>query len=346
MQLVQNPENFLNDFIAEIRKANKSILIQSMCIEPGRVMDPLEKELLNAVKRGVEVRINYDWVTHKFVNGDLALLPVLNSKKRIYSRSIHKQIREMLKRLADGGVKIVETNPPSFILSFLPFLNRNHIKMYVIDGRIAWIGGLNLFDVAFENIDLMVKIYNEKIIAALLNQFEKVNKNRNRDNYNVDFGDNYSLYADIGKHGKSIIYDKAITMIKEAQKNILFMSQFVPDGPLLGELIKASKRNVAITVITSSDKDALFEHYPSKLTYLYFKSIIKKYPNIKLINLKKHMHIKLLMVDNKLAITGSHNMTFSGVLFGTEEIMLGISDRELIKQLIRFINELMTGLYQ
>ena len=46
-----------------------------MCIEPGWVMDPIEKELLNAVKRGVEVRINYDWVTHKFVNGDLALLP-------------------------------------------------------------------------------------------------------------------------------------------------------------------------------------------------------------------------------------------------------------------------------
>ena len=251
----------------------------------------------------------------------------------------------MLKRLQNEGIEITETNKSSLMFSFLPFLNRNHIKMYVIDERIAWIGGLNLFDAAFENIDLMVKTDNEKIITALLNQFEKVNKNRNSDNYSVEFGNDYSLYVDVGKHGKSIIYDKAIDLIKEAKKNILFMSQYVPDGPLLGELIKASKRDIAITVITSSDKDALFEHYPSKLTYLYFKFIIKRYPNIKLINLKKHMHIKLLMVDNKLAITGSNNLTFSGVLFGTEEIMLKISDMNLLGQLEKFISGLTDGQY-
>jgi phosphatidylserine/phosphatidylglycerophosphate/cardiolipin synthase-like enzyme len=183
----------------------------------------------------------------------------------------------------------------------------------------------------------MVKTDDQKIIAALSKQFEMINKNRAVNNYSVNFDNNYSLYVDTGKHGKSIIYDKAMAMIEEAKTSIIFMSQFVPDGPLLGKLIEASKRNIAITVITSSDKDILFEHYPSKLAYLYFKFIYKNYPNIKLINLKKHMHVKLLLVDDKLAITGSNNLTFSGVLFGTEEIMLETSDSKLLDQLGKFV---------
>jgi len=333
MQLVQNPEQFLNDFIAEIKKANKSILIQTMSIEPGRVMDLLEKELAEAGKRGVEVRINYDWVTEKFVHGDLPLAPVLDSKKRNYNKNLHNQIKQMLERLSNNGVVISKANQPNSLFSFLPFLNRNHIKMYVIDKRIAWIGGLNLFDIAFENIDLMIKTYNPKIVSALSEQFEKLNNNRERENYKVDCKNEGYLYVDVGKHGKSIIYDKAISMIKEAEKSILFVSQFVPDNKLLSELIEAAKRNVAITIITSSKKDALFNKYPSRLAYLYFMFMIKKYSNIKLINLKGHVHIKLLLVDKVLALFGSHNLTFSGVLFGTEEIMLETSDVKLVEQL-------------
>jgi phosphatidylserine/phosphatidylglycerophosphate/cardiolipin synthase-like enzyme len=340
MQLVQNPENFLNDFISEIQKAKRSVFIQSMSIEPGNVMDLIEKELVKAVKRGVEVRINYDWVTEKFVHGELALLPVLNNQKKNYSDNLHNQIRELLKRLEKEGMQISKTNQPNFLLSSLPFLNRNHIKMYIIDGERAWIGGLNLFDIAFENIDLMVKIDNQKIISAFSNQFEKININRAQDNYSVDFGNDYLFYVDAGKYGKSIIYDRAIKMVKDAKSKIIFMSQFIPDNKLLRELIKASKRNVSITVITSSDTDILFKHYPSKLAYLYFKFMIKKYPKIKLINLKKHAHAKLLMVDDKVALLGSHNLTFSGVMFGTEEIMLETSDPELLQQLGQFVKSL------
>ena len=115
------------------------------------------------------------------------------------------------------------------------------------------------------------------------------------------------------------------------------MSQFVPDNKLLQQLIEASKRNVSVTVIASSENDSIFTNYPSKLAYLYFKFVIKKYPNIKLINLKKHVHVKLLLTDNKSALLGSHNLTFSGVLFGTEEIMLKTLDAELLGQLNKFL---------
>ena len=338
MQLLQKPEEFLSDFVSEIKKSNKSVLIQTMSIESGRVMSLIEEELIKAVKRGVEAHINYDWVTKKFVHGDLPLLPVLNSKKRDYDKNVHNQISQMLKRLIVAGVKISKTNQPNLLLSLLPFVNRNHIKMYIVDGKKAWIGGINLFDVGFESIDLMVKLDDKKVIGALLNQFEKINKNRENKNYSVNCGNDYSLFVDVGKHGKSIIYDEALSMIGSSKKNIIFMSQFVPDNKLLRELIKVSKKNVAVTVITSSEDDVVLGHYPAKLSYLYFKHSIKKYPNIKLINLQKHTHVKLLLVDDELAIFGSHNLTFSGVLFGTEEIMLKIFNSDLLQQLNRYVH--------
>jgi phosphatidylserine/phosphatidylglycerophosphate/cardiolipin synthase-like enzyme len=337
MQLLQKPEEFLSDFVAEIKKSNRSILIQTMSIESGEVMALIEEELIKAVNRGVAVRINYDWVTEKFVHGDLPLLPVLNSKKRSYDKNLQDQNSQMLKRLTTAGVKISKTNQPNFIFSLLPFINRNHIKMYVIDSKKAWIGGINLFDVAFQSIDLMVKTDNQKVIEALLRQFEKINKYKGEENYSVNCGNDYSLFVDVGKHGKSIIYDEALSIIRNSKKNIIFMSQFTPDNNLLRELIEASKRNLGITIITSGEDDIVLGHYPAKLSYLYFKFIIKKYPNIKLINLDKHVHTKLLLVDQEAALFGSHNLTFSGVLFGTEEIMLKISNTDLLRQIEKYV---------
>lgn len=337
MQLLQKPKEFLSDFVAEIKKSNRSILIQTMSIESGEIMALIEEELIEAVNRGVAVRINYDWVTEKFVQGDLPLLPVLNSKKRSYDKRVHDQTSQMLERLLTAGVKVSKTNQPNSFLSLLPFINRNHIKMYVVDEKIAWIGGINLFDVAFQSIDLMVKTDNPRVVETLLRQFEKINKYNGKENYSVNCGNDYSLFIDVGKHGKSIIYDEACGIVKSSKKNIIFISQFTPDNKLLYELIEASKRNVAITIITSSEDDIVLGHYPAKLSYLYFKFIVKKYPNIKLINLSKHVHAKLLLADDSQALFGSHNLTFFGVLFGTEEIMLKILNPELLKQLDEYI---------
>jgi phosphatidylserine/phosphatidylglycerophosphate/cardiolipin synthase-like enzyme len=209
--------------------------------------------------------------------------------------------------------------------------------MYIIDKKIAWIGGLNLFDKAFESIDLMIKVDDQRVIAALLEQFKKINKNKSQNNYSVNCGSDYSLLVDVGKHGKSIIYDEACGMVRNSKKSIIFMSQFTPDSKLLRELIAASKRNVAITVITSGKDDIVLGHYPAKLSYLYFKYSIKKHSNIRFVNLKKHVHAKLLLVDNESAIFGSHNLTFSGVLFGTEEIMLKIFNFDLLSQIEKYV---------
>lgn len=337
MPILQTPNEFLEDFVSEINKAEKNVCLQTMNFETGKVMSVLEEALVNAVKRGVRVEINFDWVSQRFVHDRLPLLPAISPGKRKYVKNLWEKDRRMVERLKAAGIKMNKTNTPFFPLNFIPFMGRNHIKMYVVDGKIGWIGGLNLFDIAFENVDFMVKITDGKIIDVLLSQFKRINKNRAAADYTVSFDKNYSLTIDNGAKVKSLIYNQTLNAVKKAEKSIVFMSQFIPDSSILRSLINASKKGTMVKIITSPQNNVIFKRYPERLSYLYFKNSIKNNPNIRLIHLGRTVHAKLILIDGEKALFGSHNFTYSGVIFGTEEIMMTTMDPELIAQIKKFV---------
>lgn len=337
MPVLQRPNEFLEDFVSEIKIAEKSVLLQSMNFETGRVMSILEEALISAAGRGVEIEINFDWVSQRFVHNSLPLLPAISSGKRKYIKNLWEKDREMVGRFKKAGIKMNKTNIPQIPLNLIPFIGRNHIKMYIVDGRIGWIGGLNLFDNAFENVDFMVKITNKKIINVLMDQFKKINENRMEADYSIKFDKNYTLTVDNGRKARSLIYSQTLSAVRKAEESIVFMSQFIPDYSILRALIKASKKGIRIEIITSPGNNRIFKHYPERLSYLYFKKSIKNNPNIRLIHLNKTVHAKLILIDNKVALFGSHNFTYSGVIFGTEEIMMTTYDPDLITQIKDFV---------
>ncbi|HVT01234.1 MAG TPA: phosphatidylserine/phosphatidylglycerophosphate/cardiolipin synthase family protein [Patescibacteria group bacterium] len=334
MSKLQTAEDFFTDFTSYVRCAKKSIRIQTMNFEVGERMDILEPLLIDAAKRGVKVEIYCDWVAQKFIQGDLPLLPILLSKKKDIVK-VHRRNTEMRRRLQRYGVVIRVTNIPSILTSWFPAFGRDHKKIYIIDNKIAWIGGINIFDEAFHNIDIMVRFTDSDIVNSLLKIYGAKNYSHE---YNIN--DKYSLYIDSGQVGKSIIYDNAIKAVRSANKKIVFISQFVPDGHLLNNLICATKRNIEVTVITSSREDRKFNRYPEKFTYHFFKRRLSKHPNIRFIHLNNRVHAKLLLVDDSVAFVGSHNFTFMGILMGTEEITVKTIDPDLIKQLKLFIDKI------
>ncbi len=84
MQSVLSPLVYLDDLISEIDKAKKSVLLQTMIFEYGKLIGKLEDHLIKAAKRGVDVRLNYDWVAEKYIHGDLPLVPVIDGERRKY----------------------------------------------------------------------------------------------------------------------------------------------------------------------------------------------------------------------------------------------------------------------
>ena len=337
MPTVQPPQQFLDDFISQAKHARTRIFIQSMIFERGNALSKLEPIILQKAKEGLDVRVTIDWVAGRYVHDDLSVLPPLSPSKRAYKAKVHKENSALIERWTKNGVVFTHTNIPNFLLSPLTILRRNHSKLFIIDDSAAWIGGVNLFDVAMGWIDFMVKFTDTSTIAPLSHQYGKVNHNRPADNYSVQCTPKNKLLIDAGKIGDSLIYAEAIDCIKQAKQTIIFASQFLPDHDLLHELIKASKRGITITVITSNKDYKLFQTLPYKPFYNFSKHELDKF-NIEIVHQRTKVHAKLIIVDNKVALFGSHNFVHSGAILGTEEIAMRTEEAGLVKQLKDFIN--------
>ena len=109
-----------DSLFADIKEAKKEINIQYYIIQPDSLGKKLRDELTIKAKEGVKVRVLYDEIGSK----KLSL----------------KFFRELI---SAGGE--VEVFFPSLIrpLNFR-MNNRNHRKLCIIDGEIAYIGGFNL----------------------------------------------------------------------------------------------------------------------------------------------------------------------------------------------------------
>ncbi|MDD2971218.1 MAG: phospholipase D-like domain-containing protein [Lachnospiraceae bacterium] len=115
-------EDKFRDLLQELEKAEKFIFLEYFIIERGIMWDTILEILERKVKDGVDVRVMYDGMC------SLLLLP--------YSYP------EKLKAL---GIKAKAVSPIKPLLSTHQN-NRDHRKILVIDGRVAYNGGVNLAD--------------------------------------------------------------------------------------------------------------------------------------------------------------------------------------------------------
>ncbi len=336
MVSVQNPQQFLKDFTQQAEKAERRIYLQSMLFEYGKVLSELEPILIKKAKEGLEVQIHIDWVSQRYSEGNPNIILPLYGEKRRRMLHVHHQSKLLRDRLTDAGVIITFTNPPGLITKVLSIFGRNHKKLYIVDDDV-WVGGINLFDMAFDNIDVMVKFTESEFLEILSKEFYKINENKHQENYCVSFNKDSELLVDAGLVGKSLIYDEAIMLIQQATKSITFVSQFVPEVKLLNALIEASDRDVDITVITSPMLHEYFVEFPYKITYQLFLAKTKNKNNIKIFYQDRQVHAKLFIADHQTAIFGSHNFVSTGGILGTEELAIKTTDQHLVQQLEEFI---------
>lgn len=337
---LQTTAQFVKDFLKEAKKAKKRIWIQTMFFEACKQTKPFEDVLIKASKKKLDVQLVIDWSGRRYAREKVNLYPFfpIKKRKRDKMRLISKQNKEMLKRFVDCGVKLLFANSPSIKNNLIPILRRSHSKIFVVDDMV-WTGGINLSNVAFSDIDFMIKFKNRNILKAIEKQFPHVTKKPVRD-YLIDLNTKYKLLVDNGRYNESIIYNQALKMIDQATKEIIFVSQYLPDGLLLRKLIKKAKDNVNIIIMSSYKEHKVFTKFPYTTLFKNFTTRTKKINNIKLVHCSKRVHAKLLQIDKKEAIFGSHNFTTTTVLVGTQEISIHSKDRKLVKALDKFATKL------
>ncbi len=337
---LQNPIKFTEDFLKEAKKAKKRIWIQTMFFQAGEKTKFFEEALINASRKGLDVQVVIDWSTKRSIGTKIHFYPLLpiRKQKRKELKLFSKESKQIFERLEKSGAKVLFANKPGLNGSIIPFLRRNHSKIFIIDNAI-WIGGINLNDKAFDNIDFMIKFKNSKLLNAIEEKFPQV-YSKSAQNYLIDLDNDYRLLFDNGKYNKSIIYNYALEMLDRAKKEIVFISQYVPDGPLLKKLVLKANERINVVIITSHKEHKVFTKFPYKPLYKRLKSKIRYNPYIRVIHCSKKVHAKLLMVDKKEVIFGSHNFFKPTVIAGTQEISIHSKDKKLVKTLNKFAETL------
>ncbi|MCX7996797.1 MAG: phospholipase D-like domain-containing protein [Patescibacteria group bacterium] len=338
MPTVQSPAEFKTDFLSRAVSAKHRVFIQAMVILSGRVMREFEAVLAPLPSLGVDVRVQFDWITARHFQERIVFWPAFSFHRLPGFGELRRDTRKMFSRFLDAGITVTMINHPGLLEQVFPIIGRNHIKIYLVDDCV-WLGGLNLYDAAFECVDVMVRYDDPRIADTLADQFRRVNDAARTENTRIPLNLTDTLFIDAGIAGNSIIYEEAVSMVKNATHDVRYISQMVPEGKLLKTLLSRAREGVSVDVITSQRSDALFTRWPFRIPYDRFCTAVSGEPNIQLRHQSNRVHAKVLIVDNSSVLFGSHNLVDTGVMLGTAEIAVRSSESDLVRQIAAWSDE-------
>lgn len=292
-----NGNAFMDSVFEDIKKAKNFIFIEFFIVKDGIVLERLLHLLKEKIEQGVEVRFIYD---------DLGSLGALKRKTK-------KRIKRM-------GIKLVPFN--KVLSKFSVFLNfRDHRKIIVIDGQIAYTGGVNLADEYTNESrihgywkDAGIKIEGPAVdgfSTIFLNQWDFVLKQAPSNyapflNHNTPI-ENTSLvipYADGLEYPDNIGKNAYLNLISNAKEKIYIMSPYlVLDDTLKTALISKAKSGVDVRIIIPEIAD-------KKLVYIVSRNTAEKLSQEGVhcyIMKNSFVHSKIMLTESS-AIVGSINM--------------------------------------
>ena len=304
---------FFTSLTKDILQADSSIYIETLSFEADTAGDALAALLRKA--RAPDIRLLIDAYT-QFVISDRFIHRLRNRRDEALRREV-EQTRALIASLRSGGIAVQFTNPLGPLLR--NFISRNHKKLIVIDGRIAYIGGINFSEHNFRWHDLMLRVEDPAIAAFLMTDFASTWQGRNL-NTMEDFGDVELLLFDGGDNRPPI--QRVLDLIDSSRHPIQVESPYLSQ-PFLSRVRAARARGVAVTLIAPEKNNRGFMN-----SYIRF---VSQQSGFTLYLYKKEMtHLKAMLIDDEYLLLGSVNFEFMGQY--QQEILAVIRNQELIEE--------------
>ncbi|HHU48199.1 MAG TPA: cardiolipin synthase [Clostridiales bacterium] len=328
IQVLKDGEKKFSALLKALESACHHIHMEYYIIRDDDIGRKIRDILAAKAREGVEVRLLYDGM------GCIAL-------PKGYAKPI----------LQSGGEVAV------FFPPFFPHINvrvnyRNHRKIVVIDGKKAFVGGLNLGD---EYLGKSPK-YGFWRDTHLMVEGNAVDFLQLRFLSDWEFAAGTGLPLNekyfpekelIGKKGVQIVSSGPDTkwdairqgyfkMITGAEKSIYIQTAyFVPDDSLTEALKAAALCGVDVRIMIPGKRDHPFVHWAS-VSYLsdLLDSGVKAY----IYDYNRFMHVKAVIVDGRVASVGSANFDLRSFIYNFE-VNAVLYDTESASQLMRHFEE-------
>ncbi len=310
IEVLTNGNEKFPKLISELKRAESHIFMSYFIIKTDNIGKEVMEILRDKAKQGLDVRLLYDYLGGLRANN------------------------KYLKGLKKDGVKVVAID--KFILGALSTkLNyRNHRKVTIIDGKRAFIGGLNLGDEYNHNSKKFgfwrdTHLFIEgKLVNSLMSVFAKdwnyaTGEFLKQSKYycaDVIPSNSYCQVVQSGPDTKlPYIKDSYLKMIYSAKESIKISTPYlILDGEFRTALKMAALKGVKVEILLPglADKKAVY-----RVTEANMGRLLKFGVNIYKYN-DTFVHAKILIIDDKMASCGTFNLDVRSFVINFEATVL------------------------
>lgn len=307
--------------IEDMKQAKKYIHVQYYIIRNDVLFQRIKDVLIQKVKEGVEVRILFDGMG---------------------GRTVRQKCWDELKK---QGIKIAEFFPALFGPLHLRINYRNHRKIVVIDGDIAYLGGFNIgkeyigLDKKFgywrdthlrlrgtSVLSLQIRFVLDWNYAARENLFKEekyfnlpAERMGNSEVQIVSSGPDSTLQN---------IRNNYLRLICKAEESIYIQTPyFIPDEAIFNALLVAIYSGVEVNIMIPCKPDHPFVYWA---TYSYIGDLVMAGANCYTYD-NGFLHVKGMIVDGKTFCYGTANMDIRSFRLNFEVNAMVYSEEDAIK---------------
>lgn len=293
-------ENKMEALLERLREAKSFIFMEYFIINKGSVWEEVLEILAQKAAAGVEIRIIYD--------GTLSLLALPH---------------DYPKQLARLGIKCKVFSPIRPFIS-IAYNNRDHRKIVVIDGEVAFTGGINLADEYMNRKvvyghwkDTAVEVTGEAVYGFTLMFLQMWNSTERERDFEtwlkqsgtpvegargvvIPYGDSPLDRENVGE----MVY---LDIINRAQNYVYIMTPYlILDYEMVTALTFAAKRGVDVRILLPHIPD---KKYAFALAKTHYKELRRA--GIKLYEYTPgFVHAKVFVSDDVRAVVGTINLDY------------------------------------
>ena len=320
MKYYPTGEEMYSDMLGALSKAEHYIFLEYFIIAQGKMWDGIHELLLQKAKSGVEVRVLYDDV------GSMGTVP-----------------NSFADTLRAEGIRCERFSPITPSVS-AGHNNRDHRKIMIIDGRVAFTGGINIAD-EYINEKLRFGHWKDGGIRlmgdAVLPMLELFLVSWDKSSGKVSDWEGFKARCEAVKSdggyyvpfssGPLPIYRRPtgknvfLNVINQAQKSVYITTPYlIIDYDLTESLRNASLRGVDVKIITPAVADKKLVKVMTKSSYKYLMDagvgIYEYTPGF--------IHEKLLLSDGEYSVIGTINFDYRSLVHHFENAVWSYKSAE------------------
>jgi cardiolipin synthase len=333
--LLENGEQFYPCVFDAMANAQKEILVETFILYDDKVGRNLQEVLIAAAQRGVQVDLTIDgWGS-----------PGLS--------------KEFLSAMTAVGIRVHVFDPMPGFLRRLNLFRRLHRKIVVIDGAIAFIGGINfsadhLLDFGPEG----KQDYSARVRGPIVTEIHafarsavkggegragrgfkaRLRRKENDTAAQTSAGDADAIFVwrDNHRHTRDIEHQYRVAIRLAKERVTIANAYFFPGYAFLRDLRKAARRGVKVSLILQGNPDMAIVQIAAGMLYHHLLSAgvdIYEYCD-------RPLHGKVAAIDDEWSTIGSSNLDPLSLSLNLEANVI-IRDRAFNARLSETLQRLM-----